>query len=158
MPGVKPSGDDLKIFEPAEMMDIYGSDKGKEKLIRDMMRKLQQLPPMDQLVLRYWMNEERDDRAYEMEGQKPQRTYVQRILDELRLDESSANAITLRCFKAKKKLAALMKGTNTDYHDLYVPGSSSWEENIGSSDNPVKIYSDSEYEKIGKSFYRKIFE
>ena len=158
MPGVKPSGDDLKIFEPAEMMDIYGSDKGKEKLIRDMMRKLQQLPPMDQLVLRYWMNEERDDRAYEMEGQKPQRTYVQRILDELGLDESSANAITLRCFKAKKKLAALMKGTNTDYHDLYVPGSSSWEENIGSSDNPVKIYSDSEYEKIGNSFYRKIFE
>lgn len=57
-----------------------------------------------------------------------------------------------------QKLAALMKGTNTDYHDLYVPGSFSWEENIGSSDNPVKIYSDSEYEKIGNSFYRKIFE
>lgn len=158
MPGVKSSGDDMSLFEPAEMMDIYGSSKGKEKLTRDMMRKFQQLTPMDQLVLRYWMNEERDDRAYEMDGLKPQRTYVQRILDELGLDESSVNAITIRCFKAKQKLAGLMKGTNTDYNDIYIPGSSSWEKDIASPGAAVKIYSDSEYEKIGNSFYRKVFE
>ena len=158
IPGLKASGDDMEFFEPAEFMDVYGSDKGKEKLIRDMMRKLQQLPPMDQLVLRFWMNEERDDRAYKVEGEKPTRSYVQRVIDELGLDESAANAITLRCFKAKKKLAALMKGVKTDYHDIYVPGSSHWKCYTGNSGTAIKIYSDSEYQEIGEAFYRKVLE
>ena len=158
MPGVKATGEDMKLFEPAEFMDVYGSNKGKEKLIRDMMRKLQQLPPMDQLVLRYWMNEEHDDRAYEVDGEKPTRTYVQRVIDELGLDDSASNAITLRCFKAKKKLAALMKGVKTDYHDIYIPGSSQWKGYTGNSRTVVKIYSDSEYEEIGKAFCKKVFE
>ena len=158
MPGIKSSGDDLKLFEPAEFMDVYSSSKGKEQLIRRMMKKLQQLPPVDQLVIRYWMNEERDNRSYEMEGEKPQRTYVQRVLDELGLDESAANAITIRCFKAKKKLAALMKGEKTDYHDIYIPGSSSWKGYSGNSKTVVKIYSDKEYEEIGETLYKKVFE
>ena len=158
MPGVKASGDDMKLFEPAEFMDVYGSNKGKEKLIRDMMRNLRKLPPMDQLVLRYWMNEERDDRSYEIEGEKPSRTYVKRVIDELGLDDSAANAITLRCFKAKKKLAALMRGVKTDYRDVYIPGSSQWKGYTGNSRTAVKIYSDGEYEEMGKSFYKKVFE
>lgn len=158
MPGIKSSGDDLKLFEPAEFMDVYGSSKGKELLIRKMMQKYNQLPPMDQVVLRYWMNEERDDRAYEMDGEKPQRTYVKRVLDELGMDESDANAITIRCHKAKKKLAALMKGEKTDYHDIYIPGTSSWKGYSGNSNTVVKIYSDKEYEEIGESFFRKVSE
>jgi len=158
MPGVKGSGEDNVIFEAHEIMDIFGSKKGKEKQIKEMMRKFVQLPPMDQLVLTYWMNSEQDDRAYTDVGETPQRTYVQRILDELGWDESAANAVTIRCFKAKKKLKALMLGVPSDYENIYVPGSSNWKGYSSNAKACVRIYSDTQYDEIGKAIYKKIME
>ena len=157
MPGVKGSGNKEELFEPAIFMDVEGSSKGKEMLWRKVRKKLQQLPPVDQTVIRCWMYEEQDDMAYLMDGEKPQRTYVQRALDELGLPETSANAITIRRFKAVQKLKALMKGENTDYHDMYVPGSSSQWGTIQTDNREtvIKIYSDEEYETIGNAFKKK---
>ena len=45
-----------------------------------------------------------------------------------------------------------------DYHDIYIPGSSQWKGYTGNSRTVVKIYSDSEYEEIGKAFCKKVFE
>ena len=158
-PHLGSSGDDMKFYDPAEMMDIYGSDKGKDMVIRNMMRKFKQLPPIDQVVLRHWMDEELVDRGYEMDGDKPKRTYVKRVIDELGLDESAANAITVRRNKAIKKLTAMMKGQKTDFEDLYVPGSSyQWHSFSGNSITSVKLFSDKEYEEIGNAWFKKVFE
>ena len=158
-PHLGSSGDDMKFYDPAEMMDIYGSDKGKDMVIRNMMRKFKQLPPIDQVVLRHWMDEELVDRGYEMDGDKPKRTYVKRVIDELGLDESAANAITVRRNKAIKKLTAMMKGQKTDFEDLYVPGSSyQWHSFSGNSTTSVKLFSDKEYEEIGNAWFKKVFE
>ncbi len=139
------------IFEPHEIMDIFGSQKGKDKQIREMMKRLKQLPPMDQLVLTFWMNEDQTNREYCLRGEEPQRTYVQRILDYYGWDESAVNAVTLRCFRAKRKLAALMKDVSTDYENIYVPGSSGWKNYSSSSNSSVKIYSDSRYDELEKA-------
>ena len=158
MPGVKRIGNREELFEPAVFMDVEGASKGKEMLWRKVLKKLQQLPPVDQTVLMCWMYEEQDDMAYLMDGEKPQRTYVQRAIDELGLPKTtSTNAISLRKFKAVQKLKAMMKGENTDYHDMYVPGSSAQWETIctDNRETVVKIYSDEEYETIGNAFKKK---
>lgn len=139
------------VFEPHEIMDIFGSQKGKEKQISEMMKKLKQLPPMDQVVITFWMNEDQTNREYYLRGEQPQRTYVQRILDYYGLDKSAANAVTLRCFKAKRKLAELMNDVSSDYENLYAPGSSRWKNYCSNSNRSVKIYSDSHYDELGKA-------
>ncbi len=151
-PGAKRDKMDGVIFEPHEIMDIFGSRKGKEKQISEMMKKFKQLPPMDQVVLTFWMNEDQTNREYYLRGEEPQRTYVQRILDYYGLDKSAANAVTLRCFKAKRKLAELLNDVPSDYENLYVPGSSGWKSYCSNSNRSVKIYSDSRYDELEKAF------
>lgn len=156
MPGVSPSGSDGRIFEPHEYMDIFGSSKGKDIQQRKLLKAYQQLSPMDQTVLHYWMYEEVDDRAYAEVGEKPTRTYVKRAIDELGLDDSWVNAITLRRFKAINKLRAILKGVPVDYEDLYIPGSSDWEIGSKPKKTTVKIYSDEKYSGIGEKMFKKM--
>ncbi len=150
MPGAKSSGDTGVIFEPHEIMDVFGAAKGKEQQIREMIRGLKQLPAIDQIVLTFWMNAEDTDRDYYFRGEKPRRTYVQRILDCLGLGDDMTNAMTIRCFKAKKKLAAMLRGIPADYEDVYVPGSSELQEVIDNTDSDIKVYTDSQYENIAR--------
>lgn len=158
MPSVSVSGITGRIFEPHEYMDIFGSKKGKEQQINKMREAFMQLSPMDQTVLQYWMTEEKDDQAYYDAGEKPTRTYVQRAIDELGLDASYTNAITIRRFKAISKMKSLMKGVPVDYQNVYVPGSSNWKGLSSNSKACVKIYSDEKYDSIVDKMYKKITE
>jgi len=154
IPGVSGSGTTGRLFEAHEYMDIFGSKKGKEEQILKMRRALQQLSPIDQTVLTCWMNEGKDDQAYFEAGEKPTRTYVQRAIDELGLDDSYTNAITLRRFKAISKMRSLMKSVPVDYQDMYVPGSSNWKGLSSNSKACVKIYSDKKYDTIVEKMYK----
>jgi len=158
MPGISFSGINGRLFEPHEYLDIFGSTKGKEQQKKELRKAYKKLSLWDQRVLHYWMCEEQDNRAYIEAGEKPQRTYIQRTLDELGLDKSYTNAFAIRCFKAKKKLAALMQGVPVDYQDIYVPGSSRWKNIEEVSDDCVTIYSEEQYDTIVDKMYKNITE
>ena len=152
MTGVGTSRNKVKVFEPHEYMDIFSASQGKEKQIREMMKKFRQLPPMDQLVLTFWMNEEKTNREYYFRGEQPHRTYVERILDELGWDNSMANAVTIRCFKAKKKLKTMMTEVPVDYENICGPGYSNRKFYSRNYSCSMKIYTDSQYSDIEKFF------
>lgn len=110
IPGVKGDGKAVGPYEPFETMLTSGSKKEQQLLLAKVMKKMEQLPQIDQVILKCWMYEEYEDKKYLVEGLKPHRTYVQRAIDELGLDDSAANAIAIRCHRAKQKLTALVKG------------------------------------------------
>lgn len=124
IPCAKASGSKGGTWEPAEMMDIFGKEKGKRILLKKVMCQIQKLSPSDQTVIMVWMSHDRRrSEYYDADSETPQ-SYVEEINDMLGL-ELTPNAVYLRLNKAIAKLRKLCTGINPDYNDLYVPGTSS---------------------------------
>lgn len=89
-----------------ETSDVY---ERKEKVLDKMMEYLQQLSPTDQVILKYWMEDDVN--------------YVERTLEHFGIESStkSHQMIRTRCNRAKERLRKLMGGTKPDYRDVNIP-------------------------------------
>lgn len=123
-PGVRASGITGETWEPAEMMDIFGKEKGKMILLKKVMSQIQKLPPSDQTIISVWMSHDSRRNEYEDADSKMPLSYVDDVNSILGL-ELTSNAVYIRLHKAIAKLKKLCTGINPDYRDLYVPGTSS---------------------------------
>lgn len=108
-PGMPQKGSTGKVFEPHDYVETYGWAGRKEEVLAELTGLLKKLPPMDQVVLANWMEDER--------------TYIAKSIEALGLEDTKRNRdmLSLRRNRALKALKDMMGGKRPDYRDIYIP-------------------------------------
>lgn len=118
-PGAWGSGDNGKIMEPHEYMQYASRFKTKERIMKDMISKLKQLPEVDcKLVTLSIVDPEH---------------YIDKAIKYFGWEGISRNAVQVRKRKALDKLKALMGGKRPDYRDVYISSNRTYASNSAST-------------------------
>lgn len=109
MGGIPQRGNIGRIAEPHDYVQAYGWVERKEEALEKLVDLLKKLPPIDQVVLSNWMNDER--------------SYLEKSIDALGLEDSkrTRDMLSLRRNRALKALRDMMGGKRPNYRDIYIP-------------------------------------
>ena len=107
--GVSSMVNQVEKRDPHNYMEASDVYERKEKVLDKMMECLQKLSPTDQVILKYWMEDDVN--------------YVERTLEHFGIESStkSHQMVRTRCNRAKERLKKLMGGAKPDYRDVYIP-------------------------------------